>query len=320
MFIPFQVLDDVWRSEVIRAFDFCSHTLVTTRDLSIMSPISPARFSLINISEGLKEEESYSVFSLALKTEPTSLPPEARQIHQECRGSPMVISLIASLLSEHQFSDPGRWAYYLQALSKRCKSPCSGSFSSIQDAMSLSIEDLPEEKKDLYLDFALFPAGVGLPSTVFITLWKKQRYEVEDIMKFFARKSLVIEEHDSNKSVYIYSVHDLLLDYLKSQLTPEEEQSRHAKLVYQYLDTCAGDWHRLPDDGYIYFYLCYHLYKAKLTEQFEKAYLSLLFLGEKLRVTGPADLLVDVRKYNDFIVGGVGFICITFIEKCLNNN
>lgn len=56
-----------------------------------------------------------------------------------------------------------------------------------------------------------------------MTLWSLQKYEVEDIMKDFVRKSLVIEEYDPVKKIYIYSVHDLLLDYLKTRLVAESE-------------------------------------------------------------------------------------------------
>ena len=52
------------------------------------------------------------------------LPEEARMIHTECKGSPMVISMIGGLISEtgrHQQKQrqSGRWAYYLNNLRSR---------------------------------------------------------------------------------------------------------------------------------------------------------------------------------------------------------
>jgi hypothetical protein len=74
------------------------------------------------------------------------------------------------------------------------------------------------------------------------------------------------------------------------------------------MDVCNKDFSKLPDDGYIFFYLGYHLYKSKMYSYFPKIYLDLMFIGEKLRITGTADLLQDIRKYLDFIVGEVSVI------------
>ena len=56
-----------------------------------------------------------------------------------------------------------------------------------------------------------------------------QKYEVEDIMKDFVRKSLVIEEYDSQKKTYIYSIHGLLLDYLKTTLLSQKDSEAVSK-------------------------------------------------------------------------------------------
>lgn len=55
-----------------------------------------------------------------------------------------------------------------------------------------------------------------------MTLWGKQKFEVEDIMKEFVRKSLAVEEFDPQRKCYVYFIHDLLLDYLKYQLVLED--------------------------------------------------------------------------------------------------
>ncbi len=52
------------------------------------------------------------------------LPDEARMIHLECKGSPMVISMIGSLMSETGKIGPAqrqtaRWEYYLHNLKSR---------------------------------------------------------------------------------------------------------------------------------------------------------------------------------------------------------
>lgn len=137
-----------------------------------------------------------------------------------------------------------------------------------------------------------------------MTLWNLPRCEVEDIMKDFVRKSMAVEEYDSIKKTYYYSIHDLQLDYLKYQLVTDSksEKELHQRLLERYEDVCNTQYHKLPDDGYIYFYLGYHIYKSGSHHLFPTVYLDLQFVGEKIRVTGPADLLVDIKKYLDFIV------------------
>ncbi|ODN02648.1 Apoptotic protease-activating factor 1 [Orchesella cincta] len=302
------VLDDVWRAEVIRYFDIGCRTLVTTRDLAVMDVVN-GRVKYFQVKEGFNKEESLRLFAQALRIkDPETLPKEAYEIHCQCKGSPMVISLISSLMQDHQIADSGRWAYYLESLSKRKYSKMrkarSYEHESIVDAISLSIESLSDTYRNYYYDFALFQDDVGIPCAVLMTLWNLKRYEVEDIMKDFVRKSMAVEEYDSNKKTYYYSIHDLQLDYLKYQLIADSkcEKDLHERLMNRYIEVCSSEFHKLPDDGYAFFYLGYHIYKSGFHHLFPTIYLDLQFIGEKIRVTGPADLLVDIKKYFDFIV------------------
>ncbi len=67
------------------------------------------------------------------------LPDEARLIHAECKGSPMVISMIGGLISEtgrHQQKQrqSGRWAYYLSNLkSRRYSEKCYSSTTAVEE-------------------------------------------------------------------------------------------------------------------------------------------------------------------------------------------
>ena len=50
------------------------------------------------MSGGFREEESMELFSSFVNVPVGFLPEEARAIHAECKGSPMVISMIGSLV------------------------------------------------------------------------------------------------------------------------------------------------------------------------------------------------------------------------------
>ena len=59
-----------------------------------------------------------------------------------------------------------------------------------------------------------------------MTYWGMDQVEVEDLMTNFMKKSLAQSEYDATLDSYVYSIHDLQLDYLKSQLKEDSEQER----------------------------------------------------------------------------------------------
>lgn len=108
-------------------------------------------------------------------------------------------------------------------------------------------------------------------------------------------------QEQSSTCIVLYGIHDMLLDYLKSQMNADEQRTAHRKLVDSYFVKCKEDFGLLPDDNYIFWFLGYHLYKAEYVEFFPRIYLNLSFISSKLRATGPSDLLNDFRKYRDYI-------------------
>jgi hypothetical protein len=56
------------------------------------------------------------------------------------------------------------------------------------------------------------------------TLWSRNKYEVEDIMSEFLKKSLAVSKWNELLNSYVYGIHDLLLYYLKQQLSAEEKK------------------------------------------------------------------------------------------------
>ena len=136
-------------------------------------------------------------------------------------------------------------------------------------------------------------------------LWGTSRYETEERMALLISKSLIAQHAEEHSYTVLYGIHDLLLDYLKSKLSPEYQKLAHRKLVNAYLNNCQKNYGALPNDNYIFWFLSYHIYKAEYTHLFQEIYLNLDFISAKLRATGPSDLLNDFRKYEDYIKGSV---------------
>ncbi|XP_066999982.2 apoptotic protease-activating factor 1 [Anabrus simplex] len=305
------ILDDVTSPKLIEAFDVGCKILVTTKDLDVMKNVR-GREKLIKVNEGFTEKESLSLLSKCTHIAVEKLPPQAVKIHKLCKGVPMIIALIGGQM-EDNLSDVqknyGRWDYYTKMLSRKDYKSIKRNSLSQEDGLfqtiGMSVDSLPEDLKEYYKDFAVFVEDVNITSEVLQTLWSLQtRYEVEDIMSSFLKKSLAVSKWNEEIYSSVYGVHDLLLYYLKHRLTDEEKTDRHRKLLDKYRAVCGGNYAKLPNDNYIFYYIGYHLYEAKWLPMFKKLFLDLEFIGAKLKVTGPGDILVDFRKYRDHIING----------------
>ena len=155
----------------------------------------------------------------------------------------------------------------------------------------------------MYLQLAVFLDDDPIPAAALEMLWGVEKYEVEDTMALLSKKSLALAEYDPASDGYVYSLHDLQLDYLKSMLTAEEQQTMHRALVEKYFGRVAYRYGDLKDDGYILTHLGYHLLKAGLTASFPEVYLDLNYVEVVLKACGTACLLYDYRKYGHLIAG-----------------
>ena len=63
-----------------------------------------------------------------------------------------------------------------------------------------------------------------------MTYWDVNDIEVDNIMTDFLQKSLAKSVFDDNLATYVYSIHILFLDYLKTGLTKDEERVRQLAL------------------------------------------------------------------------------------------
>ena len=57
-----------------------------------------------------------------------------------------------------------------------------------------------------------------------MTYWGVEEVEVDNIMTDFINKSLAKVEYDEQLCTNLYSIHIVLLDFLKTRLRPQEEQ------------------------------------------------------------------------------------------------
>lgn len=71
---------------------------------------------------GFTESETLGLFAQALNVEIHELPKEAKKIHEECKGMPLLIDMFASQFEEFKCDmrhNSNRWKYYLESLRKK---------------------------------------------------------------------------------------------------------------------------------------------------------------------------------------------------------
>ncbi|XP_050963657.1 apoptotic protease-activating factor 1 isoform X1 [Labeo rohita] len=293
------ILDDVWDSSTLRSFDIQCRVLLTTRNRGLADSVSGARFE-VPVESGLDEEKALEILALYVNGKPQKLPEQARSIVSECKGSPLVVSLIGALLREF----PDRWTYYLRQLQKkqfkRIRKSSSYDYEALDQAMDASLQVLEPEHQDLYRDLSVMQKDVKVPAKVLSVLWGLELEEVEDVLQEFVNKSLLFR--DCNQRPYHYYLHDLQLDFLIEQ-NRDQIAELHKKIVRQYQQFYNE---RPPNSGdvdclYWYRFLPYHMGKAGLSKELYSLMFSLDWVKEKAQIMGSAHLINDYVEYGEML-------------------
>lgn len=290
------ILDDIWDSSVLKVFDIQCRIMLTTRNRSLVDSVSGAKYE-VGVESGLDEKKGLEILALYTSSNIHGLPEEARSIVKECKGSPLVVSLIGALLKEK----PNRWRYYLSQLQqkqfKRIRKSSSYDYDALDQAMAASIEVLPEEHRELYKDLTVLEKDIKVPAKVLSVLWDLPIEEVEDILEEFTNKSLLFV--DTNNKPYLYYFHDLQLDFLIEQ-NRNEIESLHTKVVRQYQQFYRDGHPTSGDEECLYWirFLTDHMAKANLIQELSSLLFSLDWVTIKSQVMSPAHLI------NDYIAHG----------------
>ncbi|EDV19902.1 uncharacterized protein TRIADDRAFT_32738 [Trichoplax adhaerens] len=290
------ILDDVWSWRVLAAFNLRCRTLVTTRDSTIADRVGGHKV-LVPLQDGFTTDQSKTILASWIKQPVESLPAEASAIIDECKSSPLAISMIGALLQRR----PDRWGYYLELLKNRqvsrLRKSMSYQFDTLGEAISMSVDNLDPELRQQYEQLAVFESNVKIPASVLAILWDKDEAFVEDDMDELASKSLakIYPRHyyDTNKMM-VYGIHDLQMDFLKEQCP--DLPALHRKLIERYDATCHGQYHLLKNDRYIHDNLISHLIQANEISKAKALLTDLLWLEARLTYTLPSSLLSDYIK------------------------
>ncbi|XP_076676313.1 apoptotic protease-activating factor 1 isoform X3 [Andrena cerasifolii] len=297
------ILDDVCDSKIVEAFDFECKALVITADLDFVLEKGP---SVIEMNDGFTEAETLGLFAKVLETEVDKLPLEAKRIHDECKGMPLLIAMFSARFEEFKHDmrlRPDRWRYYLNSL--RQKDENNDMIKKVltkQEAIfNMCIEQLPIEMKEHYEQLVIFREDVNITPQTLEILWGGSPFQVEEMMLDLCHKSLAAKQWNDELHSYIYGVHDLLLCHLRKKFSQNELVEMHKSLIEKYRKHCGGDFSKLPADNYSYSYIGHHLEQAQLYDEFPNIYLNFDFIQATITHSGLSNLLIDLSNYKKHI-------------------
>ncbi|XP_011342861.1 apoptotic protease-activating factor 1 isoform X2 [Ooceraea biroi] len=298
------ILDDVSDKKIIETFDFDCKTLVLTADIDILRRKRPK--ITIQMNDGFTESETLGLFAKVLEMDVNKLPIEAKRIHEECKGMPLLIAMFAAQFEEFKHDmkiQPNRWKYYLDCLRKKdaTNKVMREFFQKQETIFDMSIEQLKPDLREHYTTIAVFSEDVNITPKTLEILWGQNIFHVEELMLDLCHKSLAAKKWNKDLKTYVYGVHDLLLCHLRKKLTNDELTQLHKSVIEKYRAHCANDFSKLPDDNYIYSYIGHHLEQAELFSKFRSLYLNFDFIQAKIMYAGLNDLLLDLRKYRQHI-------------------
>ena len=170
------ILDDVWESEVAKAFGIRCRVLATSRNKDVISDVETPSRCFVPITEGLSDGEARQLLSKMTNKSLDDLPEEAGDIIQYCMGSPLALGIIAAKLSQ-----PGAmWKRIVKQLKSR--SQANNLHARVNAAIGLSIEDLPKESKERVRSLVVFANSAVIPAHVLDTFWNVGEFGGADIM------------------------------------------------------------------------------------------------------------------------------------------
>ncbi|XP_062930885.1 apoptotic protease-activating factor 1 isoform X2 [Cynocephalus volans] len=306
------ILDDVWDPWVLKAFDNQCQILLTTRDKSVTDSVMGPKY-VVHVESDLGKEKGLEMLSLFVNMKKADLPEQAHSIIKECKGHPLIVSLIGALLRDF----PNRWEYYLRQLQnkqfKRIRKSSFYDYEALDEAMSISVEMLREDIKDYYTDLSILQKDVKVPTKVLCIFWDMETEEVEDILQEFVNKSLLF--CDRNGKSFHYYLHDLQVDFL-TEKNRSQLQDLHKKIITQFLK-----YHQLhtlsPDQEdcmYWYNFLAYHMASASMHKELCALMFSLDWIKAKTELVGPAHLIHEFVEYRHILDEKDCAVCENFQE------
>lgn len=250
------IVDDVWRrrdAEHFRVGGAACRLLITTRDAevgrSLGVPVQPV--PLMTYAEAVSLLDQWSDGALAS----TSDAVKRRIINDKLGRLPLAIRIAGAQLRGRSATE---WQRAFNARRLEARRP-----ESVHDSLALtfglSLDSLPEADRKLYAALAIFKEDEPIHQSAIVHLWEGLEGLDEsasvDLIDDLAARALLEVTNTTPREIIL---HDLLRDFVRAELSDPALANRALLDAYFKQGRIKG-WHAIPDDGYLYNHLVYHL-------------------------------------------------------------
>ncbi|GER89772.1 hypothetical protein KDW_39340 [Dictyobacter vulcani] len=257
------ILDDVWRRSHAEAFlvggPRC-RLLMTTRDAEIAKELDATIQSIpvMTKSEAISLLEEWAGKPLADVSIDLKL-----RIVERLGYLPLAVRLAGAQL---QRKPPKEWLESFDIRKLETSRP-EDIHDNLKRTLELSLEELEEQKYNLYVALTIFREDEATPQAGIEKLWQAlANYTIEeaiDLLDDFAARALLEINPSPTSQTRTITIHSLLFDLMSMHLG-EKRFSYHRLLIDTYRTLCQDiGWHTANDDGYLYDHLAYHLLAGK---------------------------------------------------------
>jgi hypothetical protein len=294
------VLDDVWDADALRAFDVlgpAGRLLLTTRDGAVLTAVGAREERL----ERLPESAALQLLAGWAGEPADALPDAARAVAAECGYLALALAVAGA-----RVRDGIAWQDVLTSLRENALGFLDHPYASVFGSLRLSVEALPTAERARYVELAVFPEDVAVPSSVVERLWAGTTglpsHAARALLARLERKALLERAPDpagESATGGAVTLHDLQHDYIG--LAADDLPALHQALLKALAvglprapDGVTPAWDALPaDEPYPWLHLGAHLTAAGRGAEFDALRLDHRWLEAKLRATGLPSLLAD---------------------------
>lgn len=292
------VIDDVWQEADLKPFlhgaPNCSR-LITTRNTATL-PQQSQRISI----DAMQQPEALQLLCSQLAIEEDALPALA-VLSKQLGKWPILLKLVNRVLLERSRRQPivAAIEYVNQVLNKRgvigfdVRDAASRELA-VSQTIEVSLDLLREDERQRYDELAIFPEDSDIPLQTVHRLWHTtanwDNFDTEELCSRLQQFSLLLDFNLVDQTIRL---HDVFRNYLLRKTPAERVRNWHEALLTGYQEQCADNWWQLPDDGYVYKNLLWHMREAERQNKLEQLLFTYDWLVAKLLATNVLTLIND---------------------------
>jgi transcriptional regulator with XRE-family HTH domain len=275
------IVDDVWQRTHVEAFRVDAprcRLLLVTRDAQIASAVGAE----VHSTPVMTSTEAVALLEAWANGRLTKVDTGVKsQIVKRLGGLPLAVKLAGGRLQDVSID---KWLGDFEELRDLdAEFDANNPEDSLYVSFMMSLQALKTRLRDLYITLGVFRENEAIPEHVIEKLWGEmdevRPKDTTRILNDLANKALIEMQGIYPRHV---ALHDLLRQFVYEQLEAKEEQV-HGALLGAYRKTQIGGWHTVPDDGYLYNHLAYHLNKTQNYEELKALFADQQWMHARVR-------------------------------------